>query len=143
MESIQDLQQRTDAGILAGTAAVQQLQRLAMSAHQHGLEIASRQCAWVQAASAAVMQLQGDFMRLGWTGAMERGGQYLIDAWQRGVLTADVLRRRANVLDAHDAAGAPPVLCFDYDVIVDGRTLKRPVNYSLLSIRPPAGVEVH
>jgi pimeloyl-ACP methyl ester carboxylesterase len=37
----------------------------------------------------------------------------------------------------HEKDGKPPVLAFDYEVIVDGRDLKRPVNYALLRIIPP------
>ena len=35
--------------------------------------------------------------------------------------------------------GFKPVLAFDYDMIVDGRKLDRPVNYALVRIHPPAG----
>jgi pimeloyl-ACP methyl ester carboxylesterase len=143
IDAIEHLQQRADAGIVAGSAAVAQSQRLTTIAHRHGEEIGARQRAWAESASAAATQLEAAFAEVGWARSVELGYAYLVDAWQRGVLAADILRQRANILDAHDAAGAPPVLCFDYDVIVDGRTLKRPVNYKLLSIRPPAGVEAH
>ena len=39
-------------------------------------------------------------------------------------------------------AGLPPVLHFDYETVVDGRTLARPVNYALVRIMPPEGVTV-
>jgi uncharacterized protein DUF3141 len=32
------------------------------------------------------------------------------------------------------------VLAFDYDLIVDGRKLERPVNYALVRIHPPDGM---
>ncbi len=64
---------------------------------------------------------------------------YAIDAWQRGVLFLDILRRRGNNFVQHEEAGCPPVLAYDYDVVVDGSTLERPVNYTLVAIRPPAG----
>jgi pimeloyl-ACP methyl ester carboxylesterase len=70
-----------------------------------------------------------------WTG-------YLKDASQRVVLTMDALRERGDVFLEHEAAGCPPVLVYDYEIIVDGKTLKRPCNYQLLRILPPEGVAV-
>lgn len=70
-------------------------------------------------------------------------GEYLTDASQRLLLSLDVLRERAENDAEHEAAGAPPVLIYDHEVAVDGRTLPRPVNYVLLKILPPAGVETH
>ncbi|AXK38839.1 DUF3141 domain-containing protein [Crenobacter cavernae] len=64
---------------------------------------------------------------------------YWTDAWQRGVLFIDVLRERGNVYLEHSRSGKPPVLVFDYEIIVDGRTLERPVNYALAAIQAPAG----
>ncbi|WP_321840930.1 DUF3141 domain-containing protein [Paraburkholderia bannensis] len=66
---------------------------------------------------------------------------YLFDAWQRSVLFLDVLRERGNQTYMHEKAGMPPVLAFDYDVIVDGRELDDPCNYALLRIKPEAGVQ--
>ncbi|WP_421044589.1 DUF3141 domain-containing protein [Paraburkholderia sp. A1RI-2L] len=66
---------------------------------------------------------------------------YLFDAWQRSVLFLDVLRERGNQTWLHEKAGMPPVLAFDYEVIVDGRELEDPCNYALLRIKPEAGVE--
>ncbi|WP_170546078.1 DUF3141 domain-containing protein [Ruegeria arenilitoris] len=67
---------------------------------------------------------------------------YLKDASQRVVLTMDALRERGDVFLEHEAAGCPPVLAYDYEVIVDGKTLKRACNYQLLRILPPKGVTV-
>lgn len=67
---------------------------------------------------------------------------YLKDASQRVVLTMDALRERGDVFLEHEAAGCPPVLVYDYEVVVDGKTLKRPCNYQLLRILPPKGVTV-
>jgi len=63
---------------------------------------------------------------------------YWIDAWQRSVLFWDVLRERGNVFLDHALSGKPPVLVFDYEVIVDGRELADPANYALAAIKPPA-----
>ena len=69
-------------------------------------------------------------------------GLYAIDAWQRWVLFLDVLRQRGNTFVSHQKDGCPPVLAYEFDVVVDGSKLERPVNYSLVRIRPPAGVTI-
>jgi hypothetical protein len=66
---------------------------------------------------------------------------YITDAAQRSVLFWDTIRRRGDQYLAHERAGKPPVLAFEYETIVDGRELQRPVNYALVRIVPPAGVE--
>ena len=66
---------------------------------------------------------------------------YSIDAWQRTVLFWDTLRERGNDALAHAHAGKPPVLAFDYDIIVDGRELEPATAYALLRIKPPADLQ--
>lgn len=68
---------------------------------------------------------------------------YMRDASERTVLTVGVLQERADLTVAHNAAGNPPVLVYDYDVVMEARDLPRPTNYRLLHIVPPKGVEVH
>ncbi len=67
---------------------------------------------------------------------------YASDAAQRSVLFLDTLRQRGNNFVEHTRQGLPPVLHFDYETIVDGRKLARPVNYALVRIVPPEGVVV-
>ncbi|UCG96529.1 MAG: DUF3141 domain-containing protein [Burkholderiales bacterium] len=67
---------------------------------------------------------------------------YAIDATQRSILVADTLRERGNNFIAHEQAGKPPLLHFDYQVVLDARGFERPVNYALVRIIPPAGVKV-
>src|SRR5512139_445216 len=67
---------------------------------------------------------------------------YAADVWQRWAIFMDILRRRGNTFVEHTAQGCPPVLVYDFDVIIDGMTLERPVNYSLVAIHPPKGVKV-
>jgi hypothetical protein len=62
---------------------------------------------------------------------------YWTDAWQRTVLTWDVLRERGNQYLEHERSGKPPLVVFDYEIVVDGRTLERPANYALARIKPP------
>ena len=64
--------------------------------------------------------------------------EYAIDAAQRTVLLWDALRERGNIYVEHERSGNPPVLVFEHDVVLDGRTLPDPANYALLRIRPPA-----
>ena len=67
---------------------------------------------------------------------------YAVDTTQRSILFWDTMRQRGNEFVERSASGLPPVLHFDYQMIVDGRRLKRPVNYALVRITPPQGVIV-
>jgi Protein of unknown function (DUF3141) len=67
---------------------------------------------------------------------------YAIDAAQRTVLFWDVIRQRGNQYREHLAETAPHVLSYDAELIMDARTLKRPVNYGLVRIIPPEGVTI-
>ncbi len=75
-------------------------------------------------------------------GAWTQWYDYATDAAQRTVLFWDTLRQRGNNFLEHTRQGLPPVLHFEYETIVDGRKLPRPVNYALLRIAPPAGVTI-
>jgi pimeloyl-ACP methyl ester carboxylesterase len=68
---------------------------------------------------------------------------YLSDFAQRSVLFLDIMRQRGNQFVEHERAGCPPVLAYDFEVLIDGATLERPVNYTLVRIHPPAGVTVN
>jgi hypothetical protein len=65
---------------------------------------------------------------------------YWIDGWQRTILFWDVLRQRSDQYYAQKAKAVPNVLSFDVDLVLDGRTLERPVNYGLVRVQPPEGV---
>ncbi|MQV32357.1 DUF3141 domain-containing protein [Sinorhizobium meliloti] len=67
---------------------------------------------------------------------------YSLDAWQRSILFLDVMRQRGEQYREHSAQTAPHVLSYDAELIVDGRTLDRPVNYALAGIIPPEGIVV-
>jgi pimeloyl-ACP methyl ester carboxylesterase len=66
---------------------------------------------------------------------------YMIDAAQRGVLFCDVMRQRGNQYRERLAETVPHVLDYEVELVVDGRTLDRPVNYALARVIPPAGLE--
>ena len=68
--------------------------------------------------------------------------QYGVDFAQRSVLFWDTLRERGNNWIAHEQAGKPPVLAYQYEILADGRTFERPVNHALVRIVPPRDVEV-
>jgi pimeloyl-ACP methyl ester carboxylesterase len=59
---------------------------------------------------------------------------YGLDSLQRTVLLMDIIRKRGNLYLDHLHKGQPPVLVFDYEVVLDGRSLKRPSNYALVRI---------
>src|SRR3954471_7647917 len=65
---------------------------------------------------------------------------YMIDAAQRGVLFWDVMRQRGNEYRERLAETVPHVLDYEVELVVDGRTLDRPVNYALARVIPPAGI---
>ncbi len=67
---------------------------------------------------------------------------YWIDGWQRTILFWDVLRQRSDQYYAQKAKAAPHVLSFDAELILDGRTFERPVNYGLVRVKPPQGVTI-
>ena len=69
--------------------------------------------------------------------------EYAIDAFQRSVLFWDVMRQRGNQYREHMAETVPHVLDYKAELVIDGRTLERPVNYALVRIVPPAGVEIN
>ena len=67
-----------------------------------------------------------------WTG-------YLADAWQRGVLYADIRRQRGNQYRSHLEEQVPTVLDFASEPVMSGQDLPRPVNYWLVRIHAPEG----
>ena len=67
---------------------------------------------------------------------------YWADACQRWVLFWDVLRQRSERYQEHMAKAAPHVLKFGHELVMDGRRLPRPVNYGLVRVLPPDGVDI-
>ncbi len=68
--------------------------------------------------------------------------EYMADAAQRSVLFWDVMRQRGEQYQEHLAETVPNVLDYKAELVMDGRKLKRPVNYALVRIVPPAGVQI-
>ncbi len=109
--------------------------RIERASHDHGQRL---QKFWTDAA-----EVQRRFAESQKDGKLADDAKaYAIDAQQRTALTLDVLRERAQQDIAHEEGGTPPVLIYDYEVVLDGKTLPRPTNKMLLKILPPHGVEV-
>ncbi len=66
--------------------------------------------------------------------------EYAMDFAERQILFWDTMRQRGNQYREHAAKLAPHVLSYAFEVIVDGRTFERPVNYALVRIIPPKDV---
>ncbi|MFY9736810.1 MAG: DUF3141 domain-containing protein [Rhodoplanes sp.] len=66
---------------------------------------------------------------------------YQIDLFQRTILFWDLMRQRGNGYREHLAKTVPHVLRYKVELVADGRTLERPVNYGLVRIvpLPPGG----
>jgi hypothetical protein len=84
------------------------------------------------------LAFQGNAMPDLFTSAFE----YLVDAGQRSVLFLDVMRQRGERYREHLSEAVPHVLDYEIELITDGRNLERPVNYGLVCVKPPAGVEI-
>jgi pimeloyl-ACP methyl ester carboxylesterase len=82
----------------------------------------------------------GDFTRS--FGLFAPAIEYMVDAAQRSLLFWDVMRERGNAYREHLSETVPHVLEYEPELVVDGRTLDRPVNYGLVRIVPPQGVEI-
>lgn len=65
---------------------------------------------------------------------MNHAAEYFTDTMQKSVLFADLLRKRGNIYFEHIDAGQPPVLTFDYEIVMDGMEMDPPVNYALAHI---------
>ncbi|MGY8666601.1 DUF3141 domain-containing protein [Bradyrhizobium sp. UFLA05-109] len=76
------------------------------------------------------------------SGLVASAVEYLVDAGQRSVLFLDIMRQRGDQYREHVAQTAPHVLQYAAELIMDGRKLDEPVNYALVRIIPPKGVEI-
>jgi hypothetical protein len=75
-------------------------------------------------------------------GLFGAAAEYWTDAAQRTILFWDVMRQRGNAYRDHLTETAPHVLDFKAELVLDGRTFARPVNYALVRIVPPEGVDI-
>ncbi len=75
-------------------------------------------------------------------GAATAWPAYMVDAFQRSVLFLDLLRQRGNEEIEITSRPMATVLRFGHEVLMDGRSLPRPINYALSRIVPPPGVAI-
>ena len=128
-----DLNRTLDRSVrISRTVADKFQRRVADARASYDARIRGAQAAF--AAAAPRHKTPADFWR--------DAGQYQVDFIQRSILFMDTLRQRGNQWLAHEAAGKPPVLHYDYEMIADARTYERPANYALVRIVPPEGVVV-
>jgi hypothetical protein len=66
--------------------------------------------------------------------------EYTVDALQRSALFLDLLRQRGNEEIEITSRPMATVLRFEHEELMSGRSLPRPINYSLLHILPLPGV---
>jgi pimeloyl-ACP methyl ester carboxylesterase len=103
---------------------------------RHGQEIGRGQAAALRATINTLQELAPKFLT---PRVADAYAEYIKDCGQRWILFFDTLCRRGDACIAREKDGFKPVLAFDYDIIVDGRKLDRPVNYALVHIHPPQG----
>lgn len=101
-------------------------------------EVAARQAEALTPKAPAMPALLPFFGRNPLT-VMQEAMEYAVDATQRSVLFWDTMRRAGNAFVEHEKEGCPPVLVFEWEMLVDGRTLPRRCNYALVRIKPPQG----
>ncbi len=67
---------------------------------------------------------------------------YMVDAFQRSVLFLDLLRQRGDEEVEITSRPMATVLSFGHEVLLDGRSLPKPINYTLSRIIPPSGATI-
>jgi hypothetical protein len=60
--------------------------------------------------------------------------EYMVDTMQRSIIFTDVLRKRGNNYIKHIRSGQPPVLVFNYEMILNAKNFPHPANYALVRI---------
>src|SRR3954466_8762627 len=76
------------------------------------------------------------------SGLVASAVEYMVDVGPGSMLFLDVMRQRGDQYREHVAETAPHVLQYAAELIIDGRELDEPVNYVLVRIIPPEGVEI-
>lgn len=69
-----------------------------------------------------------------WSDWQKNLSEYLVDASQRWIILTDILRKRGNNYIRHIRNGQPPVLTFNYEMILNAKNFERPCNYALVRI---------
>jgi len=69
-----------------------------------------------------------------WSDWQKQLSEYLVDSVQRSIIFTDILRKRGNNYIKHIRSGQPPVLTFNYEMILNAKNFKHPANYALVRI---------
>ncbi|MFV0298588.1 MAG: DUF3141 domain-containing protein [Hyphomicrobiaceae bacterium] len=75
-------------------------------------------------------------------GAADPFSEYVRDFWQRSFIFLDVLRKRGNQQAEITSHPVNSVLVFETELVLNGESLPRPVNYSLMRVIPPKGTTI-
>jgi pimeloyl-ACP methyl ester carboxylesterase len=133
---VQTQQRYLQAGRENLSYAAEQAALLSRLGVHHSRVIARHQA---EAARTAITALQELVPRLLAPNIADALVAYATDCSQRWILFLETLCQRGDDCIVREQEGFKPVLAFDYDLIVDGRLLDRPVNYALVHIHPPTG----
>jgi hypothetical protein len=141
----------TSAEILPGTSALVHHRQRLLQTSRENWNYASDQAALlvrlsahhvqdhIEAARQTAMALAALAPQLLVPKAADAFSEYANDSAQRWILFLDTLCQRGEAVIAREKEAFAPVLAFDYDMILDGRQLARPVNYALVRINPAKG----
>jgi pimeloyl-ACP methyl ester carboxylesterase len=69
-----------------------------------------------------------------WSDWQSNVNEYVVDSIQRSIIYWDIMRKRGNGYIKHIKSGQPPVLTFNYELILNAKNFERPVNYALVRI---------
>lgn len=76
------------------------------------------------------------------TVGLRAAADYATDFWQRSLIFLDILRQSGNQQAEMTSRPVNAVLIYDYEVILRGDELPRPVNYALVRVVPPQGTVI-
>lgn len=68
--------------------------------------------------------------------------EYAQDFWQRSIIFLDILRQSGNQQAEITSRPINAVLIYDFEFVLRGKKLPRPVNYALVRVIPPEGTEI-
>jgi hypothetical protein len=143
MSQTYSLVNASDRAAKAGVTAAHQYEQILFALSRRAEHAARENGRRMRELWTEVTEVWRGFAASQTTGQLTDAAQaYAADAAQRSALTLDILRERADQDAAHEQAGTPPVLIYDHEVILDGKTLPRPTNKVLLKIISPAGIEI-
>ena len=69
-----------------------------------------------------------------WSDWQKNFTEYMVDSAQRMIIFTDILRKRGNNYIKHIRSGQPPVLTYNYEMILNAKNFDRPSNYALVRI---------